>query len=87
MSTATVDDILHAELFPAAVRSWKIETGPDASGADAVWVWVTLDDDTFDWGTRSRVRDSIRQALERRGGVEAPWVYVRFRKASEPVPA
>ena len=73
--------------FPPGIRSWEIETGPDWAGGDAVWVWVTLDDDAFDWDTRSRVRELIREAVWHAGGEHAPWVYVRFRGASEKVPA
>jgi hypothetical protein len=88
MTSETVDRVLReVRGFPLGVRSWTIETGPDASGAEAVWVWVTLEDDAFDPRTTTQVRELIREAVHRRGGEHAPWVYVRFRGASEKVPA
>jgi len=87
MTTETVNTILgEVDQLPRSIRSWQIETGPDVSGTDAVWVWVTLDDDAFNGETTSRVRNMIRQAVQSRGGENAPWVYVRFRGASEVVP-
>lgn len=88
MTTETVDRVLReiAEL-PPEVRTWTIETGPDWSGADAVWVWVVLDDEAFDRGITPQLRELIREAVWREGGEHPPWVYVRFRGASEQVPA
>jgi len=88
MTTEAVEHVLREiRGFPAGVRSWTIETGPDASGSDAVWVWVTLEDEAFERRTTAQVRELIRQAVQRQGGEHAPWVYVRFRGASEEVPA
>jgi hypothetical protein len=69
--------------LPAAVESWQVETGPDATGDEAVWVWVMLRDEDVDPQTRARVRDRVRAAIRARVGAKQPWVYVRFRGSSE----
>ena len=71
--------------LPAAVQAWRVETGPDATGDDAVWVWATLRDEDVDARTRARLRDHVRAAIRSRLRAKQPWVYVRFRGLSESV--
>jgi hypothetical protein len=68
--------------LPAAVKDWQVETGEDSTGDPAVWVWVTLEDDA-DFAVRQRLRTSVRDAVHRNLRRTEPWVYVRFRGASE----
>jgi hypothetical protein len=85
MKVATIDSALdelrQAQTLPAPVRSWRVELGPDATGDSAVWVWITVDDE-LDFQTRNQLRELVRQTI---GGTteDPPWVYVRFRAASE----
>jgi hypothetical protein len=76
-----------------AVASYRVETGTDASGHDAVWVYTMLRK-KLDVQRRARLRDKVRETVRKRltGGVrqgwlfrEEPWVYIRFRGASEHV--
>ena len=69
--------------LPAAVKAWRVETGPDATGGDAVWVWVTLRDEDVDPQTRAKLRDRVRHAIRSHAAAKEPWVYVRFRGLSE----
>jgi hypothetical protein len=82
-ATATIESALR-ELrhLPTRVSSWHVETGPDATEQSAVWVWATLENEDVDAATRAQVRDIVRDAV-RRASDPAPWVYVRFRAASE----
>ena len=68
--------------LPTPVSSWRVEMGPDATDDPAVWVWAMLEHENVDFGTRSRLR-KIVQNLVRQEIDDAPWVYVRFRGASE----
>ena len=68
--------------LPAQVRSWQVETGPDATDDPAVWVWVMLQDEDVDFETRSRLREMVREQV-RHQTKDGSWVYVRFRGASE----
>jgi hypothetical protein len=81
--TAAIESVLR-ELrnLPTRVGSWRVETGPDATDGSAVWVWATLEEENVDAATRARLRDTVREAV-RRASEAAPWVYVRFRTASE----
>ena len=68
--------------LPTPVSSWVIEVGPDATDDPAVWVWALLEREDVDFGTRSRLRDMVREAV--RSETEGThWAYVRFRGASE----
>ena len=86
----TVDDIESAlnELrnLPTRVSGWLVETGVDSTDEPAVWVWALLEDDEVDFDTRSRLRDMVRKKVRGKTG-SSVWVYVRFRGASETVPA
>ena len=69
--------------LPTPVSSWRVEAGPDATEDPAVWVWAMLEHEEVDFGTRSQLRNIVRD-LVRRETDESCWVYVRFRGASEP---
>ena len=69
--------------LPVAVKDWRVETGEDSTGDEAVWVWITLKDDDIDRTIRARVRACVRDAVHRSLRQQEPWVYVRFRGASE----
>ncbi len=69
--------------LPAAVLDWRVETGEDSTGDEAIWVWVTLKDEDLDRETRARLRTLVRDAVHDRLRKREPWVYVRFRGASE----
>lgn len=70
---------------PPEVNDLVFESGFDAGGEPAIWVWVIFEDTaletkwTFD--NRSQIRDSIVQELRDAGIPD--WTYVRFRTASE----
>ena len=70
--------------LPARVRSWQVETGPDATDDPAVWVWVMLADEEVDFQTRSRLREMVRNQVRHETN-DGSWVYVRFRGATESV--
>jgi hypothetical protein len=69
--------------LPAPVQGWRVEIGEDSGGNEAVWVWVTLRDEDLVRDTRTRIRELVRDAVHRSLGKQEPWVYVRFRGASE----
>ena len=72
--------------LPTRVSGWLVETGLDSTDEPAVWVWALLEDDEVDFDTRSRLRDMVFDRVRSRTG-PSTWVYVRFRGASETVPA
>lgn len=72
--------------LPTRVSGWLVETGLDWTDEPAVWVWALLEDDEVDFDIRSRLRDMVRKKVRGRTG-PAVRVYVRFRGASETVPA
>jgi hypothetical protein len=73
--------------FPAAIAGWDIQVGRDATGDDAVWVWVVLHDDLVDqvWPlqTRDELREAVRQLVVDASRPTEVQVYVRFRSESE----
>lgn len=83
MTTAHVKEVLNAlDNLPAPVQKWEVDTGTDATGDDAVWVWAIMEDANLAQLSReglSRLRESIRNAVSRATEGVAPWVYVRFR--------
>jgi hypothetical protein len=84
MTTTGIESALRrVKGLPAPVQDWRVEVGEDSTGQEAVWVWVTLKDEDLDWDTRTRVRALVRDAVHRKLGKQEPWVYVRFRGASE----
>jgi len=87
MTTTDVTNLLNGlHDLPTPVSKWEVDTGTDATGDDAVWVWAILEDDTFDQlsgDALARLRESIRNAVSRAAERPEPWVYVRFRTLSE----
>ena len=76
--------------LPRGVDDWRVELGSDATGDPAVWVWLSVKDDVLDKmdsKTRESIRgivtSSIQKKLIGQYGTSIPWVYVRFRGASE----
>jgi len=79
-----VEEQLAGEL-PDFVCEMRFETGEDANGDPALWVWIDLDDtsvsdELFPKRTRE-VRQLIVECL-RRMKIQR-WPYVRFRRSSE----
>lgn len=72
--------------LPTQVSGWIVETGLDASDEPAVWVWALLEEEEVEFEIRSRLRGLVRERVRNRTGPSV-WVYVRFRGASEKVPA
>jgi hypothetical protein len=87
MITADTDNVLEVlRDLHAPVRDWKVESGSDWSGDDAVWVWDIVDDDQLDHlsqDERADLRDRITNALKPNQYDSTPLVYIRFRAASE----
>jgi hypothetical protein len=83
MTTADVTQLLNRMRdLPAPVSKWEVETGADATGDDAVWVWAILEDaiwNKLSEDARASLRESIRNAVSGAADKPAPWVYVRFR--------
>lgn len=73
--------------FPAAIAGWDVKVGRDATGDEAVWVWVVLRDEFVDqiWPlqTRDEVRDRVREIVRNAAAPTEVQVYVRFRSESE----
>ncbi|HLK56860.1 MAG TPA: hypothetical protein VKU00_09860, partial [Chthonomonadaceae bacterium] len=45
MTAAHIKDVLNRLAnLPAPVRKWEVDTGPDATGENAVWIWAVMDD-------------------------------------------
>lgn len=82
MTDTTVDAALRDLNLPG-VASWYVETGPDATGDAAVWVWLILQNEGVDRTMRSQLRDRVRQAVREVTDVSQPWTYVRFRTVAE----
>lgn len=81
---ATVEEALRDLAgLPASVQAWDVEVGADATGDEAIWVWVILRDEDLKRQTRERFRDLVRNAIRQRTSDSHPWVYVRFRGTSE----
>lgn len=68
---------------PSHVTAWKVESGPDATGEFAVWVWVILDDPSVKESVRDRLRLLVRKTVYSSKGHPPQHVYVRFRSESE----
>ena len=72
--------------LPTPVGGWLVETGLDSADQPAVWVWALLVEDEVDFDTMSRLRNMVFDKVQSRTG-SSTWVYVRFRGATETVPA
>ncbi len=70
---------------PASIIDWIVEVGHDATGDDAVWVWVILQDDLFnqpvDW--QDNLRDRIEEIVSHAASPTQVQVYIRYRAESE----
>ena len=82
-ATAIESELKGLQGLPTPVASWQVETGPDATEEPSVWVWVMLEHEDVDRGTREDLRDIVRKAVRRRD--ETSWVYVRFRGVLEDI--
>ena len=75
--------------LPDWVREMRFESGKDANGDPAIWIWVEMDDtaatkEDFSRNTR-RVRSMIIDCVRR---LDVPhWPYVRFSTVSERIEA
>jgi len=69
--------------WPAFVVDWKVEKGLDATGWDAVWVWIVVDNLIEDWSLRTELRNKVRDRIIELEDPPPGWVYVRFRLESE----
>jgi hypothetical protein len=74
--------------LPAWVRELVFETGYDASGAEALWIWAEVEDDA---ARDQSIPDNflvIRDILGRAANQVCPerWPYVRLRTVSEQRP-
>lgn len=71
----------------AAIAGWVVETGRDATGDDAVWVWVVLHDELIQkvWPlqTRNELREKVRELVQSAASPTEVQVYVRFRSETE----
>lgn len=55
----------------APVRQWEMDTGTDATGENAVWIWAIVEDATLahlSQEARARLRDSHTRNCEARRG-------------------
>ena len=80
-ATAIESELENLQELPTPVASWQVETGTDATEEPSVWVWVMLEHEDVDRGTRASLRDIVRNAVRRRDATS--WVYVRFRGARQ----
>ena len=64
--------------WPPSVVRWKVEKGTDATGEEAVWVWITLDSEKTDKTMRFQLRDRVRAVVMKFEDPAPYWVYVRF---------
>ena len=75
--------------IPVWIQEMRFESGKDASGDPALWIWVEMDDaaatrEDFSQNTR-RVRSMIIDCVRR---LDVPyWPYVRFSTVSERIEA
>lgn len=76
--------------LPRGIENWHVETGSDATGDPAIWVWISVQDemlDQMDTAKREEIRDIVSSEIQKKlvgsYGTSIPWVYVRFRGASE----
>jgi hypothetical protein len=79
-----IEQFLRGRL-PEWVKELVFETGNDAQGEPALWIWVEIDDDAaaeevFSQNTRSA--RNIVDAAARKLAAER-WPYIRFRTTSE----
>jgi hypothetical protein len=66
-------------------KEMVFETGNDANGDPALWIWVEIDDTAADETVFSQNTRAVRNTLEmavRKLGIDR-WPYIRFRTVSE----
>jgi hypothetical protein len=80
--------ILKGQL-PKWVHDLRFETGLDASGDPAIWIWVVVDDEAGELDVISAnfraIQDQLVRWLKRIG--EKRWPYIRLQTVSEQVPS
>jgi hypothetical protein len=76
------------ERLPSWVKEMVFETGSDAVGDPALWIWVEVDDRAIDGSSLIEVFQPVRRelehALEKIG--TGRWPYIRLRSSSEQRP-
>jgi len=79
-----IEGVLSGRL-PGYVRGLRFETGEDASGEPALWIWVELDDEAVEASDFSEKTKLVRDTIVRAVAEQAVgrWPYVRFESASE----
>lgn len=79
VSSVDIQKVVH-EVLPKGY-SERIETGNDASGSPAIWVWVIAPDKAkLDKATIVDISDQIHKAVREH---DERWPYVLLRRASE----
>jgi len=70
---------------PSWVRELRFETGEDANGDPAVWIWVFIEDDAARKEVFAENARVVREALMGilRSLEDDRWPYIRFRTVSE----
>jgi len=71
--------------LPEWVKEMRFETGKDANGDPAIWVWVEIADAASEKSVFSRNAKQVRELVEScHRKLSVPyWPYVRFRTTSE----
>ncbi len=71
--------------LPGFVRDVQVETGIDASGEEAVWVWLVVDKGTMSSLENKRVIKSLREKIYEIFSDKAAGVlpYIRLRNPDE----
>lgn len=82
-----IETLVRDEL-PGWVKEMVFETGYDASGAQALWIWVEVEDAAAQGDSLRRNFLSIREILTRAAMQLCPerWAYIRLRTVSEQRP-
>ncbi len=65
---AIEEALKRARGLPVPVESWRVEVGPDASGKEAVWVWIRLRHEDLRNVPRARLRELVREVIRRKTG-------------------
>lgn len=84
MNEARIAAELHKLNRPGWVRAISTETGPDATGDAAVWVFVVVDETPLDslWPAWLTFREAVREAVERASSTEV-MTYIRMRDEAQ----
>ncbi len=78
-------DELPSDRLPFPVVEWRVEAGPDWSDDPAVWVWIVLERDDFEYDDASALLELKDVVHGRVKGLidDDSFLYVRFGEASE----